>query len=342
MNDVKRLKKDKLNDVLSRCLTAGKYVYGPVRNNDIVAFQAISSPSELTDDFIQTPQSAKFVLFPRVEELMRYSTGDDGQLHLEGRDLSGIPETVLFGVRPCDANGFRTLEAVFTWDEPDNFYITRRRKTTIISVACRKADQWCFCTSVGGGPADTRGSDIQLKPLDDGDYLADILTEKGHAFVSEFADLFESLPVDMPLPRPVLAEVPRRFDQEDLTANLATAFDSTIWNEQSLRCLGCGACAFLCPSCVCFDIQDEGTTADGKRLRCWDSCGFSLFTLHTSGHNPRDAQHQRWRQRIMHKFSYLPDRLSIQGCAGCGRCSRACPVDMDLAEHLAAIAEVSR
>jgi ferredoxin len=111
-------------------------------------------------------------------------------------------------------------------------------------------------------------------------------------------------------------------------------FENEVWKAQSERCLGCGACAFVCPTCACFDIQEDAKGNTGNRIRCWDSCGFSLFTLHTSGHNPRPDQSARWRQRLMHKFSYMPDRLSVTGCTGCGRCSRACPVDMNIAEHL--------
>ena len=138
-----------------------------------------------------------------------------------------------------------------------------------------------------------------------------------------------------------LANVPVKFDVDTLVPKAQNSFESPVWLEQSLRCIGCGACAYVCPTCACFDMQDETTGSKGQRVRCWDSCGFGLFTLHTSGHNPREVQSQRWRQRIMHKFSYMPDRLSVYGCTGCGRCSRACPVDMNILENLISIQEVT-
>jgi ferredoxin len=192
---------------------------------------------------------------------------------------------------------------------------------------------------MGGNPGSTSGSDILFTQLgENGDYLAEILTEKGDAIVDPEPDLFGKTTDEEK--EKYLADVPVKFDQNEIREKLDKFFESELWVEQSLRCIGCGACAYVCPTCACFDIQDEPHGRSGSRFRCWDSCGLSLFTQHTSGHNPREVQSQRWRQRIMHKFSYMPERLSVFGCTGCGRCSRACPVDMNILEHLISIREV--
>jgi sulfhydrogenase subunit beta (sulfur reductase) len=205
--------------------------------------------------------------------------------------------------------------------------------TTVVGLSCTQADESCFCTSLGSRPNDKQGSDVLLSPLKAGGFVAEVLTEKGKAVVALAKDAFEPLSGQADVVPP--AAVAPAFDAKDLQAKLAAKFDSTLWAEQSLRCLGCGACAFVCPTCVCFDIQDEADTKQGQRLRAWDSCGMRIFTLHASGHNPRDKQSQRWRQRVYHKFAYYPERLGTLGCVGCGKCSRACPVDMNLKQHLA-------
>jgi formate hydrogenlyase subunit 6/NADH:ubiquinone oxidoreductase subunit I len=340
MNIDKRLiRKDSLEKLFDILKRNNKTIYAPASKNGKVSFKEADSFSGIVTDYIQTAQSSKEVAFPRTEMILDYTKNKEG-MSVKGIDLKDIPEIILWGVRPCDAIGIGELSAIFNWDYKDEIYNNRLSRVTVFGFSCSKADEYCFCTSVGGNPGNTEGSDILFTRLgEDGDYLAEILTEKGSAVVSLASGLFEK--AGETKKEQFLADVPVSFKKEEVREKLDKFFESEQWVEQSLKCLGCGACAYVCPTCACFDIQDESHGKSGSRVRCWDSCGFSHFTIHTSGHNPREVQSQRWRQRIMHKFSYMPERLSIYGCTGCGRCSRACPVDMNILEHLISIQEAA-
>jgi len=333
----KLLKQSSLEKLILKLKEEGKQVFAPVKKNDIVDFSEIASLQEMTEDYIVTVQSAKAVAFPKVETLFDFQISKSNVAITE-KDTQSLPEVVLLGARPCDAAAFEALNAIFTWDNlNDHFFVQKLKKTTIIGFSCSKADDKCFCTSVNGNPGSTRGSDILLTKIDNGNYLAEIITEKGQDLAAKYADLFEAAPeVDK---NKYLADVPVQFELKAILDNISGAFDHPLWVKQSLRCISCGACAYVCPTCACFDIQDINNGSEGHRKRSWDSCGFGLFTIHTSGHNPREVQSQRWRQRVMHKFAYMPERQQVVGCVGCGRCSRSCPADMNLKEHLINLAK---
>ena len=192
---------------------------------------------------------------------------------------------------------------------------------------------------MGGAPDATQGADAILRPADGGArFVFETLTEKGRTLEAAAGAALadgQASPDRAP-------EVKRRFDPEAVGRWLAANFESPFWKEASLGCLGCGACAYACPACHCFDLQDEAACGDCRRVRNWDSCGFGLFTLHASGHNPRPDQSARWRQRVLHKFSIYPQRFQKLSCTGCGRCARLCQAGMGVAETCERIEALTR
>jgi ferredoxin len=117
----------------------------------------------------------------------------------------------------------------------------------------------------------------------------------------------------------------KKFEPETIRKFVSEHFEDPFWKEHALTCVGCGTCAFTCPTCHCFDIVDAGPSAGNARVRTWDSCQFPIFTAHASGHNPRPAQPSRQRQRLLHKFSIYPKKFGEILCTGCGNCTRNCP-----------------
>lgn len=313
----------------------GARVVGPKRAGTMTLFEPLTKGEELALGELPR-RSAKETFFPICEKILSYAK-QEGATTVTDVDLSQLPETVLIGARPCDAAAAPVLDAVFSWDYKDEFFLERREKTTVIGIACTKADDACFCTAVGLSPADAKGSDLFLLPLEGGGYRCQAITDKGTRLMDRHSGLFTEAEGGKPLP---LAEPKmERLDLKQIKAWLDNNFEHPFWATIAERCAGCGACAFLCPACHCFDIIDEGTEQKGERRKHWDACGFGKFTNHASGHNPRDVQPQRYRNRIMHKFKYYDDKFGQTLCTGCGRCIRACPVGIDIA---AVLEEISK
>ncbi len=329
---IKLLKAANYKKLLEKLLAEGKqHIYAPTQQGKRVGYKRITSADEVAEDYLLPDMSAKSIVYPRIEKLFSYTKSKD-DVEVKDFDLDAIPYKIVWGIRPCDVAGMEGLAAIFNWEPGDPIFARRMERTTFVGLSCNKSDDYCFCTSLGGGPGNTKGNDILFTKKDNGDYIAEILTPKGEAIVNIAPELFED--GDASDKEKYLTNVPKRFDDSNMTERLNAVFDSNMFDEYAMRCVGCAACAYVCPVCACFDMQDENKGSQGQRVRLWDTCGAKLFTLHTSGHNPRETQGARWRQRLMHKLSYMPQRLNVKGCIGCGRCSRRCPVDMNIAESL--------
>ena len=338
MREILIITRKDIDELLEKIASSKTRLIAPVRKGDKIIFDEINSAGDIVHDYIQTTLSAKESVFPRYEEILHFENINQEIIINDERNRS--KQTVIFGTRPCDGKSFTIMDAVFDGDYDDSFYSDKRKNTVLISLSCSSSDEFCFCTTLKGGPGNKEGSDILLTGISDDRYLAEIITDNGGKTIEPIRDrCTTATESDIAAKSSHLAEPGTAFNLENLLANAEISFDDDIYTRQSLRCIGCGACSYVCPSCTCFDIQDETDGPRGIRLRCWDSCGFAHFTVHTSWHNPRQEQSKRWRQRIMHKFYYQPDTLDVIGCTGCGRCSRSCPADMIITNHLKSIAD---
>jgi ferredoxin len=328
-----RLNGTELRQWLDGLIAEGREVIAPVATDALRLFRPIDEGADADLRPGKTRWAPKEWLFPRTESLYEYTLESSGP---ELRDPEPPDrERVLLGVRSCDAAGFTRLDAVFVGGRVvDPLYAARRERTTVVGLACREAEPECFCTAVNGSPGGTEGLDLQIVPLGD-DWLIRVLTEKGEALVSdEWQEASRSaweLAEDQE--RQVAEQIGREPVPEDRARILEAQFEHPVWKEISRRCVSCSVCAYVCPSCSCFDVHHEGNAWGGREFRCWDACTHSLFTLHASGHNPRQGPAARYRQRSLHKFAYLaPDEEDVVRCVGCGRCTVHCPVGIDIHE----------
>ena len=314
-------------------------VIAPTDKDGDTFYGKISRFEEANLDILLPKMSYKEYILPKTETLLEYSfTGVDTDIKDGLEAVAGANEKrVIFGGRPCDAGAGPIMEKVFNWDYKDEFFNERFKNLTIVSIACEKPDNYCFCTEMQLSPESSYGSDILLKKAGD-KYFAVVTSEKGLNLINPYMNLFkETTKAQVPADK----DWKKLFEIERTKNFLDKNFEHNYFQDRFLSCIGCGVCTYTCPTCHCFDIQDEGNLKEGRRIRNWDSCQFGIFTLHTSGHNPRVTQGDRYRQRLMHKFKIYSEKFDKYLCVGCGRCSRNCPEDIDIKEVAKDLADMA-
>lgn len=307
-------------------------LYIPTNKDDIAVFAEYENGMELTDK-LNTSRSAKDFFFPQTENLYDIKMVDKKITITDTREQ--CEDFVVFGVRACDVRSFGILDKVYLVDPIDTYYKNRREHGTIISLACGRPEETCFCTAFGINPADPEG-DVKAWIVGEEMYLEPV-SEKGIALMDSVKSVLEDTDstvadeakkaIETMMQKLPLAKV--NFEQIKDT-DLLEHFNSEKWAELSESCIGCGTCTFVCPTCQCYDIREFDTGNGVKKFRCWDSCMYSDFTKMAHG-NPRLTQLERFRQRFMHKLVYFPDNNDGEfGCVGCGRCLAKCPISMNI------------
>jgi sulfhydrogenase subunit beta (sulfur reductase) len=326
---LKILNKQDLNHFVGNLLP-GFRVFGPVRKNGGFAFQALDDPEELQLGYPTTILPPKKYFLPVQETLFEFNTAQGSIVHPPEPEQPAV----IMGVHTCDIHAIKLLDHVFASGNADSNYLNRRRKTFIIGVECLSpCDEHSFCKSMGTMTAD-EGYDLHLIDLGDA-YAVDVGTEAGMELI-KYAKAQDASENDVDRLNHVLSEKWPRFpyrldcDVSDLPSLLNMSMKSPLWEELGKRCLVCAACTNVCPTCFCFDVKDEIdlNLESGRRVRNWDSCQLDGFATVAGGHDFRKNRALRQRHRFMRKGKYILDAHGYLGCVGCGRCARACLVDI--------------
>ncbi|WBF66444.1 4Fe-4S dicluster domain-containing protein [Desulfovibrio subterraneus] len=340
----KILSKDSLAEFIE-ALRKDYTVYAPKRDKKVpnkMVWKVLEADETPTFEFVNTDMSPKDFVFPQSECMMRFKAEGKDAMVLKPVEQD-TEQRVLLNVRPCDGKGLSFMDMIFCQDEQTNdvYWRDKRERTVMIGLACNSPCPSCFCLEANCGPHHEVGLDILMVDLGV-QLLLKPLTERGKAIAASLPDASEAdVKAAQTKRQQAEAAMKKTIDTQRVEQrSLMELYNLPYWERVCETCINCGTCTFVCPTCHCFDIQDEvpASGGNGRRVRNWDFCMAPLFTLHTSGHNPRGKKIARVRQRFMHKYKYIPMKRDGEvGCVGCGRCVRLCPVNIDIRDVINAM-----
>ena len=368
------LRRDQLDGLLDAIRRRGFRLVGPVVKDGAICYDDISSAADLpagwTDEqdaatyrlrrredqalfgYNVGPQSWKKYLFPAVSRLGAASTADAG----DAADAVDVPERFAFiGVRACELRAIAIQDRVFTGGRhPDPGYAANRAGAFLVAVNCGQAASTCFCTSMSAGPKADAGFDLALTELLGSGghrFLVEAGSPRGAEVLAEAgaspAPTGDVMAADAVVER-TTAAMGRSMPAIDLRDLLYDNLEHPRWDDVASRCLACGNCTMVCPTCFCFSVEEVAGLAgaggpdgaggiEAERQRSWDSC-FTLDHSYLHGGPVRTSTRSRYRQWMTHKLATWQDQFGTSGCVGCGRCIAWCPVGIDITEEVGAIA----
>src|SRR5579859_6645603 len=345
---------DRLFDAIRR---RGFRLVGPVLQDGAIGYRDISSAADLPAGWTDEQDAASYRLRRREDQaLFGYNVGPQSWkkylfpavARLEVAAGPDVPEPERFafiGVRACELHAIAIQDRVFTVGRhADPGYAANREGAFIVAVNCGQAARTCFCTSMSASPRAEQGFDLALTELLDGGHRflvetgtargADVLAECGAAA----AGPGDVIAADAIIER-TTAAMGRSMPELNLRDLLYDNLEHPRWDDLAERCLACGNCTMVCPTCFCFSVEEvAGLTGSGEeRQRSWDSC-FTLDHSYLHGGPVRTSTKSRYRQWMTHKLATWQDQFGTSGCVGCGRCIAWCPVGIDITEEVGAIA----
>jgi sulfhydrogenase subunit beta (sulfur reductase) len=353
-----------LEDLIGALSGRGYRVVGPTVGDGAIVYEDLTSAADLpigwTDvqdaghyrlerradearfGYAVGPHSWKQFLLPARIRLWRAHRREDG-FEVEEEPPPDAP-LALIGVRACELHGIAIQDRVLLGGRyADRDYEARRQDAFVVAVNCFEPAGTCFCVSMGTGPKAEAGYDLALTEILEEPHrlLVEVGSERGSEILgalprraAEAADL-EAAGAAV---AGAVGKMGRQLDVTDIRDLLARNLESDRWDDVAERCLSCGNCTLVCPTCFCTSVEDvtDLTGDHAERTRSWDSC-FSVDHAYLHGGSVRPSGRSRYRQWLTHKFGTWYDQFGSSGCVGCGRCIAWCPVGIDVTEELAAI-----